>query len=135
MKKARQLHLWIGLFCSVIILVEAITGLLLSEPWLMGMEGKREMRAPQTVAATEGFAGDDRAASGAENGRPMMRGAQGANGLMGIVHQLHEGRIGGMDLTWLADLSAIAMIILTSTGIYLSIQTLRAQRIRRQRGA
>ncbi|UUZ85896.1 hypothetical protein LJK88_22030 [Paenibacillus sp. P26] len=36
-------------------------------------------------------------------------------------------------MKWLADLTAIAMIILTSTGIALSIQTLRAQSMSRKK--
>ncbi|OOE06388.1 hypothetical protein BO219_00970 [Anoxybacillus kestanbolensis] len=39
MKKTRNLHLWIGLICSVFLLLEAVTGLLLTERWLMGMGG------------------------------------------------------------------------------------------------
>ncbi|GMB08778.1 PepSY-associated TM helix domain-containing protein [Thermolongibacillus altinsuensis] len=39
MKKTRNLHLWIGLICSVFLLLEATTGLLLTERWLMGMKG------------------------------------------------------------------------------------------------
>ncbi|STO36655.1 Uncharacterised protein [[Flavobacterium] thermophilum] len=36
MRKMRNLHLWIGLISSIFLLVEAVTGLLLSEPWLIG---------------------------------------------------------------------------------------------------
>jgi hypothetical protein len=115
MKNSRQLHVWIGLLCSVLILIESITGLLLSEPWLMGMDGKREMKPPRAVLV---------------NGSGLP---EGGNNLMGIVRELHEGRIGGMDVTWLADLAAVAMIILTVTGISLSIQTLRAQRLRKRK--
>jgi hypothetical protein len=113
-KKWRQLHVWIGLLCSVLILMESITGLLLSEPWLIGMEGREGMRGHH--GSPEGF----------QSAPP-----QGGNSLMGLVRQLHEGRIGGMDVKWLADLAAVSMIILTVTGITLSINTLRAQRISR----
>lgn len=44
MKKTRKAHLWIGLICSIFILIESITGLLMNEPWLIGqtqMEGNR----------------------------------------------------------------------------------------------
>jgi hypothetical protein len=44
MKNTRKAHLWIGLICSIFILIESITGLLMNEPWLIGqtqMEGNR----------------------------------------------------------------------------------------------
>ncbi|MEH7107321.1 PepSY-associated TM helix domain-containing protein [Bacillus sp. JJ1764] len=36
MKKTRNAHLWIGLICSIFILMESITGLIMNEPWLIG---------------------------------------------------------------------------------------------------
>jgi hypothetical protein len=44
MKKMRKAHLWIGLICSIFILIESVTGLLMNEPWLIGqtqMEGNK----------------------------------------------------------------------------------------------
>src|SRR3954454_19497858 len=44
MKNTRKAHLWIGLICSIFILIESVTGLLMNEPWLIGqtqMEGNR----------------------------------------------------------------------------------------------
>ncbi|UUZ85897.1 PepSY domain-containing protein [Paenibacillus sp. P26] len=103
MRKYRQLHLWIGLICSVFILVESVTGLLLSEPWLMGSQ-QMEQRMPVAAAAANGSAantaasesniggmaateanptakGDNGQASGAQaqNGQApgMKRGAEG----------------------------------------------------------
>lgn len=156
MKKSRQLHLWIGLLCSILILVESITGLLLSERWLLGVDGEQhEVRVQQAMSAG-GEAGSSQAGDGQVSGgegsnaqanasqasssegdraqqaagsEAMRRRPEGGNSLMMIVRQLHEGRIGTLDVKWLADLSAIAMIILTITGITLSIKTLRAQRI------
>ncbi len=148
MKKYRQLHLWIGLLCSVLILVESVTGLLLSEPWLMGGEERTEKRVPFQVTSMNGASGsavpDGSSLSTAspaersqEEGFQFQKekgGApQGMNSLMGIIHGLHEGRIGSTNVKWLADLAAIAMIILTVTGIALSVQTLRAQSIRRKK--
>jgi hypothetical protein len=143
-KKWRQLHVWIGLLCSVLILMESITGLLLSEPWLIGMEGREGMRGHQAVSLGRdaSTAADENAANGSvdSSATPPFHGSpegfpsappQGGNSLMGLVRQLHEGRIGGMDVKWLADLAAVSMIILTVTGITLSINTLRAQRISR----
>jgi hypothetical protein len=127
MKKTRQLHLWIGLLCSILILIESITGLLLSERWLMGMDGEHEKRVHQTMPMG-GAEGSTESTMELRNAPP-----QGGSSLIGIVRQLHEGRIGGVDLKWLADVSAIAMIILTVTGITLSVKTLRAQSIQRQK--
>ena len=36
MRKVRRAHLWIGLIASVFIFIEALTGLLMTEPWLIG---------------------------------------------------------------------------------------------------
>jgi uncharacterized iron-regulated membrane protein len=36
MKKLRRAHLWIGLIASIFIFMEALTGLLMNEPWLIG---------------------------------------------------------------------------------------------------
>src|SRR3954463_7086002 len=44
MKKTRQAHLWIGLICSIFILMESITGLLMNEPWLIGQSSQTEQR-------------------------------------------------------------------------------------------
>lgn len=149
MKTNRQLHLWIGLICSAFILIEAITGLLLTEPWLMGVEtpsvGRRlqadpgaNFQIPDTgydsakggmgrrFQAGEGFPG------GAEDGfRRGGFGGQfmgGQNSVMGIVRGLHAGRIGTTDISLLVDLTAIALIILTITGIVLTVRELRDQR-------
>lgn len=135
--------MWIGLLSSIIILVESITGLLLAEPWLMGVEG-REGRPPQAVMENQTMTTQpssnqavqaEPAAIHSEQGEHGMQanGRREQGGIMSVVHQLHEGRIGSMDAKWLVDVSAIAMIVLTITGITLSIKTLRAQNIRRKR--
>lgn len=36
MKKTRRAHLWIGLIASVFIFIDALSGLILNEPWLIG---------------------------------------------------------------------------------------------------
>ncbi|MCZ8523426.1 PepSY-associated TM helix domain-containing protein [Paenibacillus mucilaginosus] len=149
MRKYRQLHLWIGLICSVFILIESVTGLVLAEPWLIGGESRSGGRPPQAAAAAAPAGASPAVAAvtaaapaeGAGTGRgtqpAQQRGAEQGSSLMGIMHQLHEGRIGSTDLRWLVDVTAVAMIILTATGIMLSVQTLRAQsrsRKRRQGG-
>ncbi|WP_040205146.1 PepSY-associated TM helix domain-containing protein [Neobacillus jeddahensis] len=42
MKKTRKAHLWIGLICSIFILMESITGLIMNEPWLIGQSQTEE---------------------------------------------------------------------------------------------
>lgn len=180
MKKARQLHLWIGLICSIFIFVESITGLLLNEPWLIGqtqMEGGRGNFQPgqfnpqnqqgttsnsgQAAGPTQGQNGQfngqsqDGNTNGQFNGQGFRQKGNfqngGQNGMtadgqfanrgqfngsgqmsfMSIVRGLHEGSIGNLNIKWLIDLTAVAMIFLTGTGIYLSTKILAAGRKRK----
>ena len=163
MKKIRNLHLWIGLITSILILVESITGLLLSEPWLLGgssmehrgmpasgftqqqAQGKQSTQGTQTDQATATAPNGDAAgsqqsatpAAGSQGfrGEGGAPGEKGGTGLAGFIRQLHEGRIGGTDLKIFADITALSMIFLTTTGIYLSYRVLRAQRIARSKKA
>ncbi|MDQ0872449.1 hypothetical protein QFZ77_001108 [Paenibacillus sp. V4I3] len=141
MKRTRQLHLWIGLICSVFILIQSITGLLLSEKWLTG-SGGAEMRPPgamsqSSTSMTPSAAGDQGTAGAMQGNRPAFNGSgpgqEGANSLTGIIKGLHEGKIGNTNVKWLVDITAISMIFLTITGITLSIKTLRAQGIQRKK--
>ncbi|WP_261303217.1 PepSY-associated TM helix domain-containing protein [Paenibacillus andongensis] len=158
MKRTRQLHLWIGLICSVFILIQSITGLLLSEKWLTG-SGGAEMRPPgamtqgmtngnSTGAApsnqssnsmTPSTAGDQGTSGATQRDRPAFNGPgpgpgqDGANSLTGFIKGLHEEKIGNTNVKWLVDIAAISMIFLTITGIILSIKTLRAQGISRKK--
>ncbi|MGZ0084376.1 PepSY-associated TM helix domain-containing protein [Caldibacillus thermoamylovorans] len=128
MRKMRNLHLWIGLISSVFLLVEAVTGLLLSEPWLIGQTERGEMhRAVQEGMSSFG------AGSGASTTPMAPRAEGGGSSLMMFVRQLHEGRLGSLDIRWAVDLAAVAMIVLTATGICLSIRTLAAGRRRKQK--
>ena len=142
MKRNRQLHLWIGLFCSVFILLQSVTGLLLLEPWIIGGgQGERgEMSfnpngRTSTAAVGTTTTGEVAApvfpADGVSGGRGRLEG--GGAGISGFIKNLHEGRIGTADISWLLDLSAIGMIVLTITGIILSVKTLKAQHIRRRK--
>ncbi|PGV46693.1 PepSY-associated TM helix domain-containing protein [Bacillus sp. AFS037270] len=165
MKKTRQAHLWIGLICSIFILMESITGLLMNEPWLIGQsrtEGganfKQGMMMPQqstttnntsqttgqtaqsgTATQSNGTTNNQTVANtqGNTNGQVPAMGGRGGEGsqsgsLMSIVRGLHEGRIGTTDITWLIDLTGIAMIFLTGSGIYLSMKVLAADRKRKR---
>ncbi|MGG3470734.1 PepSY-associated TM helix domain-containing protein [Neobacillus pocheonensis] len=57
----------------------------------------------------------------------------GQGSFLSTIRGLHEGRIGNTNIKWLIDLTAIAMIFLTSSGIYLSLKVLSADRKRRKR--
>jgi hypothetical protein len=144
MKKMRQAHLWIGLITSVFLLVEAITGLLLAEPWLIGQQPKGEPMLMQGVGQRAGMAQQEQSSAGNfEQGessssrdleqrsfgpREGFKGERGGNSLAGIIRGLHEGRLGNVDIRWAIDIAAISMIFLTLSGIYLSVKLLRAQR-------
>jgi len=65
------------------------------------------------------------------NFTPGMRGGE-SQGIVGIIRNLHAGRIGNTDVKWLMDLAALAMIFLTGSGIYLSIKVLSAESRRKK---
>jgi hypothetical protein len=76
-----------------------------------------------------GFGG--RMNRGQFNGNPNLRGARGGfRSLNNFVQQLHRGNINGVDVHWLMDLAALAMIFLSLSGIYMSIRILSAGRKR-----
>ncbi|MFL6557942.1 MAG: PepSY-associated TM helix domain-containing protein [Bacillus sp. (in: firmicutes)] len=170
MKNTRKAHLWIGLICSIFILIESITGLLMNEPWLIGqtqMEGNRGNFQPgrfnqgvgpqgattnssqttgqtqsqnppsnqtQTNGQTQGQTGTN--ATGQFPGRMGAGGPGGEGGassITSIIRGLHEGKIGTTNVKWLVDLVALAMIFLTSSGIYLSLKVLKADKKRKSR--
>ncbi|MDD9270690.1 PepSY-associated TM helix domain-containing protein [Paenibacillus sp. GCM10023248] len=157
MKRTRQLHLWIGMICSVFILIQSVTGLLLSEKWLTGASEEPPQGMMQTMNAGNqaGLAQgpnqnqDQSQGQGTSQGqtqgqmqgqmqgqRPFPGGGAGPGGQAGVtgfIKNLHEGRIGNTNVKWLVDLTAISMIVLTVTGITLSIKTLRAQSMQRKR--
>jgi hypothetical protein len=138
MKKTRQFHLWIGLICSVFILIEAVTGLLMMEPWLLGEakgpqrgEFNQQIRQQQSANPTNGSGAVDGISAPANGNFGPRR--EGGTGISGFIRNLHQGRIGGTDVGWVIDLAAIGMIVLTATGIVLSTKTLAAQSAQRRR--
>jgi hypothetical protein len=66
-------------------------------------------------------------------GMTMNRQGTGQTSIMGIIRNLHSGRIGNMDIKWLLDLVAVALMVLTGTGIYLSMKVLGAEAKRKKR--
>lgn len=85
MKKTRKAHLWIGLICSIFILIESVTGLLMSEPWLIGqtqMEGNRGNFQPGQFnqgAMQKGTTTDSSQTTGQTQGQTGANGQNGAN--------------------------------------------------------
>jgi hypothetical protein len=116
----RKIHLWVGLILAVFLLVEAITGLILAEPWLVGQASHQ---GPPRIIEKE-------QSSGVKNNLPPEEIAQrsdikrDSSSPFSIAKGLHEGRIASVNLKWLVDLVAIGIIILTITGIYLSVTLL-----------
>lgn len=176
MKKTRKAHLWIGLICSIFILMESITGLLMNEPWLIGQSQTERMGNFQpgqmSPGQMPGASSDSSQSSGQmqgqtngqsqsntnnqTNGNSQLRkngqsqsttatnttgqfpgrgvpgGENSQDSLMGIIKGLHEGRIGNTNIKWLIDLTAIAMIFLTGSGIYLSVKVLGVNKKRKK---
>lgn len=126
MKKCRQLHLWIGLFTSLLILIEAVTGLFMTEPWLIG---ENRPSTEQRVQLEKTKTGEPFGREAGEYGKPVQ------NNLMRFIKGLHSGRIGNTDLSVFLDIAAIALIILSTTGIILSIKTLKAQSIAKKKNS
>ncbi|EZP78417.1 hypothetical protein H839_01076 [Parageobacillus genomosp. 1] len=128
MKRMRQAHLWIGLITSIFLLMEAVTGLLLAEPWLIGQQERgahREFLSPNSLAP-EHF-------DNFQEGRQMREAVGQALSLAGIIRGLHEGRLGSFNVKWAIDIAAVAIILLTLSGIYLSLRLLVAQRHRKRK--
>jgi len=126
LKKIRNLHLWIGLLTSFLILIEAVTGLLMVEPWLIGAgrpaaehRATLEKTAAGEVSVEAGFG-----SGGMGAGRRFNPAGQG-NSIMSFVKNLHSGRIGGTDVSLLLDIIAVGLIILTITGMVLSVKALK----------
>ncbi|WP_462413131.1 PepSY-associated TM helix domain-containing protein [Neobacillus sp. Marseille-QA0830] len=77
------------------------------------------------------FGGNGQFPSGGR-GTGFSGGEGSSQSFMGIIRGLHEGRIGTTNIKWLIDLTAVAMMILTGTGIYLSIRVLGAESKRKK---
>jgi hypothetical protein len=150
MKKMKRAHLWIGLVASILIFVEAATGLFMNEPWLIGIQQvsfEKGQGFPQ-IGNDQNQQFNQIPNQFDQNGNDQMRGqfrSRGngqfqnrfagdhfgnQNSFIGIIRGLHEGRIGGMNIKWLMDLAALAMMFLTGSGVYLSIKILRAEKKR-----
>jgi hypothetical protein len=128
MKTIRNLHLWIGLFTSLFILIEAVTGLLMVEPWLMGAsQPAAEQRVMHERPAQGEAAGRTGAAEGLEAGKQLNPAGQGSS-ITAFVKNLHAGRVGSADVSVLLDIVALGLIFMTVTGIVLTVKALKRQR-------
>lgn len=107
MKKTRKAHLWIGLICSIFILIESVTGLLMNEPWLIGqtqMEGNRGNFQPGQFnqgAMQKGTATDSGQTTGQAQGQTqgqngaIANGQTGSNATSQFPGRLGTGGLGG----------------------------------------
>jgi uncharacterized iron-regulated membrane protein len=94
-KIMRNVHLWIGLVLSPFILIVTLTGLIQAEPWIIGVE------------------------------KSQLHQRFNEFNLFILTNMIHEGIIGTTDFRWIIDITAIGIIVLTFTGIYLSIPLIK----------
>ncbi|BBH24516.1 hypothetical protein Back11_58610 [Paenibacillus baekrokdamisoli] len=163
MKKTRKLHLWIGLISSLFILIQSVTGLVISEPWLVGGSSRGDMPQMQISGSMNGGTGGTAVSTGTstntntqaasnsdsssavDQGQQQKQGGQGfppggaggggdsQGGIVGFAKKLHEGMIYGNSYKIFVDLTAISLIFMTLTGIFLSIRVLKGQSKQRRR--
>ncbi len=129
MKKIRHLHLWIGLFTSLLILIEAVTGLLMVEPWLMGAgqlksEHRVTLERPALSEVPEKAGNTEKVKEAGGNFNPAGQGSS----LAAFVKNLHAGKVGGTDVSIILDIAALGLIIMTVTGMVLTVKALKRQR-------
>ncbi len=113
----RKVHMWVGLVLAVVLLVEAVTGLILAEP---GWFGEVKQKPPGIQAAPRGT-----------QGQATPERAKSAPTIYGLAKGLHQGKVGNIDLGWVVDVSAVGLVVLTLTGVYLAVPSLRARSRRR----
>lgn len=127
-QSARKIHLLVGLILAAVILTEAVTGLILAEPWLVGQGQQQRSQLPyeseqsQTTGNKSLTPGKQRAATAS---KPAPSSA------FGLAKGLHQGKIGDLNLKWIVSITAIGLVILTLTGIYIAIPMLKPRRNRR----
>lgn len=128
-KTARKIHLWVGLILAIVLMIEAVTGLIMAEPWLVG-QGKQQLPSvSQQSAIEQGNLPGTKEVVSPNEGRKMENSRQAPNvfNIIGFAKGLHQGRIGSVNAKWIIDLSAIGLVILTVSGVYIAIPILRAR--------
>ena len=121
----KQAHLWIGLIASIFLFIEALTGLLLTEPWLTG-QTSHPAKIIRDVEQRDLPEGSDLEQKSPDDLGDFDR--ERNSSLSGIIRGIHSGRIGDTDISWILDIVAVSIMFLTGSGIYLSIKILRNQR-------
>lgn len=124
MRRIRALHFWIGVIASLFLFIESITGLIM---YVTGEERGKDGRMEQFHAVnTQQMATDSQQngqsgppAAGEMNGGFPNNGREG-HSLQRVVRELHTGPIGLV--------SSIGMIIMTGTGLAISIHILLRKR-------
>lgn len=95
-----------------------------------GQTGGQTSGQPQANGQTDASGQTPQTSGQASANRQFpSQGGPGVNGasqgsFIRTIKNLHQGMIGNTNVKWLLDLAAIAMILLTSTGIYLSCKVL-----------
>lgn len=125
----RNIHLWLGLVLTIFLLAEAVTGLLLSEPALTG--AGRSVHTQHLQAAGEqkssGMPNQNFTEEQARKAEEHAQAVAGDVSTLMFIKELHQGIINSRNFRWVVDIVAVGIIILTVTGIYLSIPLLKAQ--------
>nr|WP_092069063.1 PepSY-associated TM helix domain-containing protein [Dendrosporobacter quercicolus]NSL47328.1 PepSY domain-containing protein [Dendrosporobacter quercicolus DSM 1736]SDL85439.1 PepSY-associated TM region [Dendrosporobacter quercicolus] len=130
LQTVRTVHLWLGLIISLFLLTEAFTGLILSRPALIGAGKATHSQHSQLLTGeVKSPAGlnqnltEEEARTAAEQAKLVS----GDVSSLVFLKQLHQGIIYNNTFRWLVELVAVSIIILTLTGIYLSVPFLKVQ--------
>lgn len=117
----RKVHLWLGLILAVFLLVVSISGLILSEPALIGANKTYPADHLAHINSEKYHAGQKSyiVRAGSELSEDVSK--------LVFIKQLHQGIVYDISFRWLIDIVAISIIILTLTGIYLAIPFLKFQ--------
>lgn len=107
----------------VFLFIEALTGLILAEPWLVGQESKQLHSRGFQQNLEQGEAPGLR-------GSAKQSASESQSGFNAYVFakELHRGKVGNVELNWLLDFLSISLMILTLTGVYISIPILRRRK-------
>jgi len=169
--KIRDLHLWFGLIASILIFLEAISGLILVHTNWLKYDTKvtnysthkytddvNVVEALQRASQSGQFSVDeirlvmnhtlgDGHHGKAGNYKIRLRDAdqtlyifdtkgnlirKEVNTTNNIIRDFHYGELEGYDLSWLLDIIAISISLLTLTGIYLGIRDLMYRKKKKQ---
>ncbi len=128
LKVMRSLHLWLGLFLTVFLLIEAVTGLILSQPSIIGIgKAQHPSQIVQIGEENKTFAIQQIDSESDYKSIGHAKQVSGDVSILVFIKQLHQGIIHSENFRWIVEIVAIGIIILTLTGVYLSIPLLKAQ--------